>query len=152
MRTFLEYDTVSGSVCGILVAASKPPAGHRRGFVDVTGREDDARRATRYDSATDALELPPVLPPPPDYGPAISPVAFALLFTQAEREALRAYVKNNEPLASKVEDFDDLSRRAAEVRLQHPATQAGLSVLVAAGILTEARKTAISSGTVPAEG
>lgn len=105
------------------------------------------------------VEAPePEDPPDPEVAPiAISPVAFKLLFTSAERIAItgaRTYSGSSAPAKALKAGLDDLFSiiddvRLTEIRLAHPAVSDGLAALVAAGILTEERATAIRANQTP---
>ncbi len=101
---------------------------------------------------------PPEDSPAPEPAPiAISPVAFKLLFTSAERVAIataRAYTGTSAaPKALKL-GLDDLfsiidDPRLNEIQLAHPAVGDGLAALQAAGIITAERGIAIRANETP---
>lgn len=106
-------------------------------FVDVTNRPD-ARLGDRYDLDTDTFTPPP---PPPDYGATVGPRDFLLLFTPAERKAIRAMAKVDEDVA----DVMALAETPQPIRLKHPTTIASLDLLVTKGLLTAVRAAAIQN-------
>lgn len=105
-------------------------------FLDVTDRPG-AQVGMTYDAATDTFTPPPA---PPDYGETVDARAFLLRFTATERKAARNLAKTDEDVA----DFMSIAQVPVPIRLKHPVTLQGLDLLVARGILTPARKTAIS--------
>lgn len=134
MKTFAQLD--AGVVHGMLQAVAAPavvPVG--RSFVDVTDRV--VNMFDLYDAATDTFTPPSQ----PNYGNTVSPRDFLLLFTLAERKAIRAAARTD----SDVEDVMHLAEASQSVRLKHPNTLASLGLLVSKGLLTEARKTEISN-------
>ena len=134
MRRFLQV--VAGVVIGE-VMADRPPAG----AIDVTDRPE-AKVGDRYNADADVFTSPPALP---NYGKTVDARTFQFLFTATERKAIRALSSMNPD----IEDWARLAEIPLPIRLKHPSTLAGLSGLVAAGLLTEARKTAISNGEAP---
>lgn len=78
-------------------------------------------------------------PAPPDYGRAVDPREFLLLFTQAERIQIRAAAAADPQVA----DWYDVFRVPTPIRLKHPTTLQGLQALVAKNLLTAARRDAI---------
>lgn len=112
-----------------------------------------------YDDATGTFNAPEprVISVEPSPGTAISPVAFKLLFTSAERVAIataRAYTGTSAaPKALKL-GLDDLfsiidDPRLNEIQLAHPAVGDGLAALQAAGIITADRGIAIRANETP---
>lgn len=85
------------------------------------------------------------LPPPP--ATKIRPMAFMQRFTATERSALRAAAAASDDLA----DWLDFTRAAQEIDLAAPLTAAGLDALVAAGLITAARREAIAAVPVAPE-
>ena len=77
--------------------------------------------------------------PPPAVG-VWSTLEFLLRFTPEERAAARS------SQIPEVQDFLDLLRAAGEVRSDHPLTQQGMGLLVAAGLLTAERRDEILGG------
>jgi hypothetical protein len=71
----------------------------------------------------------------------IAPLEFLLRFTAAERTAIRTAAAASPELA----DWIDQARFAREIDLDAPTTAAGLDALVAAGLLTAARRAAVVS-------
>lgn len=110
-------------------------------FVDVTERPS-AQVGDSYNGFTDTFTAPTV----PDYGATVDARAFQLLFTTAERIAIRTAAASNEVIA----DWARLAELPLPIRLKHPNTLAGLAGLVAATLLTEERATAISNNEPPA--
>lgn len=134
MKTFAQLD--AGVVHGMLQAVAAPavvPVG--RSFVDVTDRV--VNMFDLYDAATNTFWAPAAAP---DYGETVDVRTFLLRFTAAERKAARNLAKTDEDVA----DFMAIAQVPVPIRLQHPLTLAGLDLLVARGILTPARKAAIS--------
>lgn len=105
-------------------------------FLDVTNRPD-AQVGMTYDPQTDTFSPPPA---GPDYGETVDARAFLLRFTATERKAARNLAKTDEDVA----DFMAIAQVPVPIRLKHPVTLQGLDLLVARGILTPARKSAIS--------
>lgn len=110
-------------------------------FVDVTDRPS-ARIGDTYNASADTF-TPPA--PPPNYGLTVDVRAFQLLFTAAERIAIQSAAAASPQVA----DWARLAELPVPIRLKHPNTLAGLSALVTAGLLTNARKVAISNGEAP---
>lgn len=110
-------------------------------FVDVTDRPD-CGVLDLYDRETDTFSHPP---PPPDYGQSVDAREFMLLFTQAERKAIRNAAKLDEDVA----DFMELVRVPVPIRLKHPVTQAGLASLVTKNLLAAPRAIAIQNRQAP---
>ena len=76
----------------------------------------------------------------------LSALEFFDLFTQSEQLAVLAAEKGDPT----VELFFRKLAVAGNVELDHPEVTAGLDALVVAGLITEARKGEILSGTAPA--
>lgn len=110
-------------------------------FVDVTNRPT-ARVGDSYDVGTDTFSPPDA---PPDYGATVDARAFQLLFTAAERIAIRTAADSNAEIA----DWARLAEIPLPIRLKHPNTLAGLAGLVQATLLTQERATAISNNEPP---
>lgn len=87
----------------------------------------------------------PVEPPAPVY-PKVSPVEFKLLFTSAERVAIKAARATDVV----IDDFFDIvdDPRLTHVDLGLQSTQDALSYLVSLNLLTAERRAAILSGKV----
>ena len=83
--------------------------------------------------------------PTPTY-PKVSPVEFLLLFTSAERVAIRA-VRQEDPV---IDDFFDIVEdpRLTFVDLGLPSVQGALHYLAAAQLITDARLEEILTGKV----
>jgi hypothetical protein len=77
--------------------------------------------------------------------PSISALAFRQLFTSAERLAITTAAQSSAPLR----EFMDDESAAGEVSLSDPEVSAGIAALVAAGVLTQDRATAILAGSPP---
>lgn len=75
---------------------------------------------------------------------ALSPVDFMLLFTSAERVAIKAARESDQMIA----DFFDLLEdpRLERVRLGQPAVQEGVHYLATQGLITEQRRDEILQG------
>lgn len=80
----------------------------------------------------------------------ISPLDFARLFTQQERIAIRTRRAAADAVAAVIDDWYALLELAGTVNLDHPDVAAGLTYMVAQGLLEDARRTAILAGTLPA--
>jgi len=82
--------------------------------------------------------------PAPTESPKVSPVEFKLLFTSAERVAIKA-ARANDPV---IDDFYDIVEdpRLTHVDLGLQSTHGALSYMVSVGLLTEARRDEILSG------
>lgn len=93
-------------------------------------------RVTTYDTGVVVRVFESGAPPAP-IAPPLSPLAFLRRFTADERVAIRA---STDPY---VQDFYYLLDKAAEVRLDDPDVVAGMSYLVACGMLSQARADAI---------
>lgn len=107
-------------------------------FIDVTTRPG-ALVGFSYDPATDTFAAPAA---PPNYGRAVSVRDFLQLFTAAERKAIRVAAGTDDDVA----DWYALATAGSErIRLRHPTTIAGLQFLVAKGLLTAARRDAITA-------
>lgn len=112
-------------------------------FLDVTDRPE-AQVGHSYDPETDTFTPPAA---PPDYGKAVGPRDFLRLFTGAERKAARNMAdRKHATYDADVEDFMALASVPEPIRLKHPDTLQGLSLLVVKGVLAPARKLAISEG------
>lgn len=134
MKKFTQID--NGIVTGLLEATEAPkklPA--NRSFVEV---EDFPPLLSSYDAALNAFTAPA---PPPDFGATVGPRDFLLLFTQAERKAIRVAARNDDDVA----DVMALAETPQQIRLKHPTTLASLTILVSKGLLTQARADAIAN-------
>ena len=82
--------------------------------------------------------------PTPSEATKVSPVEFKLLFTSAERVAIKA-VRTTDPV---IDDFYDIVEdpRLTHVDLGLQSTHGALSYMVSVGLLTEARRDEILSG------
>jgi hypothetical protein len=99
------------------------------------------RRATRIGSEAELAtvlgeQFPEGSPRPPRH---MAPLAFRRLFTDAERLAIHTAAQANAAVAVWVMD----GAAAQVINLDDPATIAALDALVAAGLLTAARRDAI---------
>lgn len=85
-------------------------------------------------------------PTPQQVFPKVSPIEFKLLFTSAERLAIKA-ARETDPV---VDDFFEIVEdpRLTYVDLNLQSTQDGLSYLVSQSLITEQRKAEILTGTV----
>lgn len=83
---------------------------------------------------------------PPSPAPRWTPLEFLERFTQAERIAIRQAAAGATTEALQLADWLDLLRASTEVIADDPRTVAGMAALVAAGLLTEARRAAILGG------
>ncbi len=91
--------------------------------------------------------IPAVFPDPPAAPELkVSALVFKLLFTPAERIAIRQAATTN-PV---VEDWLDLSNSAVDVILTSPVTIAGVNALEPLGLLTAGRPAQILAGQPPA--
>lgn len=122
---------VAGRFVGVFVGAA-PPAGS----IEVASAPADARQVWLF---------PGWSPAPADQ--RIAPLAFLRRFTAAERATIRAAAAASPELA----DWVDQSRTAREIELGHPQTLAGLDALVAAGLISQARRAAIATTPVTVE-
>ncbi len=75
-----------------------------------------------------------------------TPLEFLERFTQAERIAIRAASAGTSPEALQLADWLDLLRASTEVIADDPRVVAGMTALVAAGLLADARRTEILGG------
>lgn len=137
MKKFTQID--NGVVTAYLETTGslpdKLPEG--RSFVEV---EEFPALLSTYDKSTKTFTSPP---PPPDHGRTVSTRDFLMLFTQAERLAIRAAAKTDDTVA----DWYAIALEAnGPIRLKHPTTLAGLNFLVAKGLLTAARRDFIING------
>ena len=99
----------------------------------------------RIDGVWSAPAPTPQPEPTPTY-PKVSPVEFLLLFTSAERVAIRA-VRPDDPV---IDDFFDIVEdpRLTFVDLALPSVQGALHYLAAAQLITDARREEILTGKV----
>lgn len=99
----------------------------------------------RIDGEWSAPAPTPEPQPTPTY-PKVSPVEFLLLFTSAERVAIRA-VRPDDPV---IDDFFDLVEdpRLTFVDLGLPSVQGALHYLAASQLITDARREEILTGKV----
>lgn len=107
---------------------------------------DDVKQGwVRIDGVWSAPAPTPQPEPMPTY-PKVSPVEFLLLFTSAERVAIRA-VRPDDPV---IDDFFDLveDTRFAYVDLGLPSVQGALHYLAASQLITDARREEILTGKV----
>lgn len=109
-------------------------------FVDITDRPDGSvQPLMTYDAETESFGPAPAQP---DYGRTVSVREFLLLFTLEERKAIRAAAA----LDADVADWYAIAVQAnGPIRLTHPTTLAGLTFLVAKGLLTVERRNAITN-------
>lgn len=119
-------------------APADPPEG--RVFVEV---EDYPALLSTYDGKTFTAPAPPL-----DFGATMSPRDFLLLFTLAERQAIRRLAVTDADL----EDMIGLVLVSQSIRVKHPLTTASLHVLVTKGLITAARVTEIQSSVPPTAG
>lgn len=133
-RTILETQTSS---------FGKPDDRADRIFVDVT---DDPLVG---DTGTYDVRTREFTPPDrgPDYGRAVDPREFMLLFTQAQRIAIR----DSAVLDSEVDDLMRLVNAPAPIRLRHPVTLGGLQLLVDKGLISAADMDRIRDGRPPVQ-
>lgn len=137
MPHFAQID--NNVVTGHLEAPRMPtrlPAG--RAFVEAASAEALPALRSTYDPATQTFAPPPQAP---NLGRALDVREFLLLFTAAERQAIRAAAEVDPAIA----DWYDVVRVPAPIRLRHPVTRAGLDALVARNLLTAARRDEIQS-------
>ncbi len=94
----------------------------------------------KSERAAPAVDLEPLAPTPPK----VSPVEFKLLFTPAERVAIKA-ARSTDPV---IDDFYDIIEdpRLTHVDLGLASTQAALGYLASQGLLEETRVAVIVSG------
>lgn len=118
---------------GIVVGLYEPafPIVATLEWVDAGDGSGIAAYATRWDGSA-------FVPAPPARR-IIPPLEFLQRFTVAERTAIRAAAGSHADLA----DWIDQARFAREIELDAVTTIAGLDALVAAGLLTPARKAAV---------
>lgn len=126
-----NYVAGDGTWLGAFDGAT-PPAGAS----EVPSAPSDARQVWQF----------------PGWSPApisaeIAPLAFNKRFTTAERAAIRAAAAVNADLA----DWHDRARMARMIDLADAETIAGMAALVAAGLITAARRDAILTTPVSAE-
>lgn len=86
-------------------------------------------------------------PPPPPARRVLLPLGFRNLFLPAEEVAITAAAQ----AAPQLRVWLDRLNAASEVDLDDPRTVAGLDALVAAGLITEARRDQIAAGQPPGE-
>lgn len=98
--------------------------------------------AGEWEAPTPATAPEPT--PAPTESPKVSPVEFKLLFTSAERVAIKA-ARANDPV---IDDFYDIVEdpRLTHVDLGLQSTHGALSYMVSEGLLTEARRDEILAG------
>lgn len=142
MKVFLQID--GDRVTGLLEAIHAPekvPDG-RRFLESPSGSDETLLGATVVTSGKPGEETYTFerATPAPDYGRAVDARDFMLLFTQAERLAIRQAATTDPAVA----DWADVARMAGRIRLRHPLTVAGLQLLVAKNLLTAARRDAIA--------
>ena len=107
---------------------------------------DDVKQGwVRIDGVWSEPAPTPQPEPTPTY-PKVSPVEFLLLFTSAERVAIRA-VRPDDPV---IDDFFDIVEdpRLTFVDLGLPSVQGALHYLAAAQLITDARREEILTGKV----
>lgn len=106
-----------------------------------------------WDSYEEVIPPPPPAPAPaPEPAPAppppvtVSPVEFKLLFTSQERIAIKT-ARETDPV---IDDFYSIVEdpRLTMVNMSLASTVDALSYLVSVGLITEARKAEILSGTL----
>lgn len=100
----------------------------------------------RIDGVWSAPAPSPEPEPTPSEATKVSPVEFKLLFTNAERVAIKA-ARATDPV---IDDFYDIVEdpRLTFVDLGLQSTQYALSYMVAQGLLTEDRRSEILAGVV----
>lgn len=149
----IEVENGSGVIVGEwkgdTARMTAPVAPDGRAFVDVTaeGHALGALSGSGYRYVDGALVAPaPRLP-------VIEKATFALLFTRAQRDAIRAHRRAN-PDDDDVEDLSWFLDRIDRIDLNVPAVAAmlsgGLSLLVSKGLLTPQEAARIAAGTPPA--
>jgi hypothetical protein len=118
---------------GIVVGLYEPafPIVAALEWVDAGDGSGITAYATRWDGSA-------FVPAPPARR-VIPPLEFLQRFTAAERTAIRAAAASNAELA----DWIDQARFAREIELDAATTIAGLDALVAAGLISAARKAAV---------
>lgn len=126
------------------LAAVAPIVGVSVGRADdkATWRIDFAADATsgQRDAAQSVLAAFDAAAPDPARW---TPLEFLERFTQAERIAIRAAAAGASTEALQLADWLDLLRASTEVVADDPRTVAGMAALVAAGLLSEARRAEI---------
>lgn len=140
---------IVGEWQGDIARIDAPVAPDGRTFVDVTSenRELGALSAAGYSVVDGEIVAPaPRLP-------VIEKATFALLFSRAERDAIRAYRREN-PDDDDVEDLYYFLDRIDKIDLNVPAVQSmmtsGLGLLVSKGLITAPEAARIAAGTPPA--
>ena len=118
---------------------------HRRVLIqgaDITN-EDARVKAVATAAWTGA---PPPVPFPATPARVVTRIAFARLFTVAERIAIRTASESSRAL----QDFSELLNFADTVNLDHPDVLAGLTALTNAGLLANGRMARIIANQAPA--
>jgi hypothetical protein len=115
------YVDGAGAWLGAFEGAAPPP-----GATEVPSAPVDARQAWQF----------PGWSAPPARSGEIAPLAFIARFTAAERAAIRAAAAGSAELA----DWLDRARFARVIDLAAAETVAGMNALVAAGLLSGARR------------
>jgi hypothetical protein len=139
----LETGKITGEWVG--TCSQKPVAPEQYVLVDVTeGNWALGQLSTSgYKYADGTIVVDPTIPA------TISRAAFVMLFSSAQRAAIRAYRKANND--DQIEDFYELLELAGDtVSLGHPLILAGLQLLVSKGLITQPEAARILSGQRPA--
>lgn len=152
MRYFFNVDGIA--ILSTLASMSVPGDGGEDGvtvpdgFVEVTEEQYQA-----YESAPRSTFVDGALVAPAPLLPVIDKATFALLFSRAERDAIRAYRRAN-PDDDDIEDLYYFLDRIDRIDLNVPNVltmmTAGLGLLVSKGLLTGQEAARIAAGTPPA--
>ena len=140
----VRIDEATGKVLGTLNTSGTLPAGYVN--ADAVSAETRAQIVAGlvHLSGGAWLDLPTVAPR------VLSRLDFARLFTQEERILIRARRAAGDQVAAVIDDFYALLELAGDVNLDHVDVVAGLDFMVAQGLLTSLRKTAILDNQPPA--
>jgi hypothetical protein len=134
--TWLLFDTTTGAQIGALHTTEPSPAGGQGVAVVPASAMTTPPLTIWSPSLKGFVDTPHAVP--------VSRLKFQLLFTAAERTAIRGSTN------TMVQDFIELSKIAADIDLTHEVTIAGVNYLESVGLIGAGRAAQVLAGVAPA--